>query len=237
MGLSNKNMNPGSKSQALKPIMMEEVIVAEAHDFSGKGFDWMDTGKYGAPDLAVRFVLNLPGVDHEDWSRQPQVEIYGDVKGTKDPSTDEYTSLDSMGSAFKVFEAFAALDVELEVTPGNVGISDNVLRQAIDETFYRLRYVTGQSSNGKVYFDAWDRIYPSLERSQYETADDLEETFRDAFISEVEGGWVKRFQPDLIDGGYSMNSNGAAPPSTSRLSNTNESTTDSSFEPDDNLPF
>ena len=238
MALSNKDMTPGRSSQTLKPIMMEEVRIAQAHDFSGQGFDWMDTQQYGAPDLAVRFVLDLPGVDHESWSRQPQVEIYGDVKGSKDQSTGEYVTLDGMGSAFKVFEAFAAIGVELEVTPGNVAISNSTLRQAIDRTFYRLRYVTGESASGNAYFDAWDRIYPNLERSQFDNAEDLEQMFRSDFIDEVEGGWVKRFDPSIIKGGYDLNStpNSTTPPSGSGVSN-NVSSDESTFEPDDNLPF
>jgi len=245
MPLSNEGQSFGGSGNELLPIMIDTHRVRRVEDFSGQGFDWMDTDQWGVPDLAIKVFYDIDGVDVTSWSSEPSVDIYGDLNGTKDPATGEYVSLENQGGAFKVFEAFSAMDILLEVSAGNVGIPREVLEQAAGQQVTKLRYVAREDTAAdKVYFNDFDRLYPTVDTTDaFGSQEDIEEALRDLFLDQYEDGWVKDFRPELIDGGYSdgakpheaTSTAGTTAPSTTKPAST--SPDGGTFEPDDDLPF
>jgi hypothetical protein len=246
MPLTNEGMTVGSDGGALTPIMTEETTVRRVEDVSGRGFDWMDTDRYGTPDLAVKLFYDIAGVDVTQWAEEPSVDIYGDLDGTRDPSTGAIISLDGMGSAFKVFEAFTALDVRIEVGAGDVEISREALKAAQGQPFVKLRYAAREDGNS-VYFNDFGRIYPVPAHSDdYDSVEDAKQALRDLFLDQYEDGWVDDFRPELIDEEWSHHPHDEAPeeggatvpqvepPASASADNGAD---EGAFEPEDNLPF
>jgi hypothetical protein len=224
--------------------MVERHSVRRVEDKSMSGFDYLEDYDY-SPDVGIRVFYDIEGVDVTEWAQEPSIDIHGNLEGERDPSTGELTRVEGQSGAFKVFDFFAAVGVLYNCSAGDIAPSRRALEEAQGEEFVKLRFVTGEGSDGSVYFDDYDRVMPVPERTDaFDSMDEIEESLREQFLDDYAAGYQDSFRPSLIDGGFSegdedptvpsgnASGNGAPEPTT-----TPRSSDEDTFEPDDDLPF
>ena len=242
MPVTNENQSfTGSKGDPLRPIMVEKHAVRRVEDKTHSGFDYLSDYDY-SPDVGIRVFYDIEGVDVTTWTGEPHLDIHGNLKGERDPSTGVLTRVESQGGAFKVFDFFAAVGVLYNCSAGEVAPSRRALENAQGETFVKLRFVADESGDD-VYFNDYDRVMPPPERTDaFDSMDEIEQTLRDQFLDDYAAGYQEAFRPELIDGGFSegdedptVPGGDGATPSASKPAATGED--EDAFEPDDDLPF
>jgi len=229
----------GGSSETLTPIMVEPHRVRRVEDHTHTGFDYLSDSSYD-PDIGIRVFYDIEGVDVTTWSQEPSFDIHGNFDAAHDPSTGEITKIDGMKGAFKVFEFFTSIGVDITAAVGNVAPRREALEEAQGRAFTKLRYVAREEDDN-VYFNDYDRVRPVAANDPAErTQEEINQELRDLFLDDYEAGYQDRFRPELLDTGFSADptepttGDGAPQPSGRK---TPDSGGDDTFEPDDDLPF
>jgi hypothetical protein len=230
----------GGSSETLTPIMVETHRVRRVEDKTNTGFDYLDGVDYD-PDIGIRIFYDIEGVDVTTWSQEPSLDIHGNFDATNDPSTGEVTRIDGIGGAFKVFEFFTSVGVDITAAAGNVAPRREALEEAQGRAFTKLRFVADEGDD-RVFFNDYDRVRPVAANDPAErTQEEINQELRDLFLDDYESGYQDGFRPELLDAGYSdgqePHETGAPAPSGRKNGGGSNGTSDDSFEPDDDLPF
>jgi hypothetical protein len=225
--------------------MVEKHAVRRVEDKTQAGFDYLSDYDY-SPDVGIRVFYDIEGVDVTTWSQQPHLDVHGNLKGERDPTTGELTRVESQGGAFKVFDFFAAVGVLYNCSAGEIAPSRRALENAQGEEFVKLRFVAEESGDD-VYFNDYDRVMPPPGRTDaFDSMDKIEEVLREQFLDDYAAGYQEAFRPELIDGGFSEGDedptvpggDGAPEPSSTTPASTSSSAgSEDAFEPDADLPF
>ena len=229
----------GGSSEQLTPIMVETHRVRRVEDKTNTGFDYLDGVGYD-PDIGIRIFYDIEGVDVTTWSQEPSLDIHGNFDATNDPSTGEVTRIDGIGGAFKVFEFFTSVGVDITAAAGNVAPRREALEEAQGRAFTKLRF-DADAGDDRVFFNDYDRARPVAANDPADrTQEEITQALRDILLDAYAQGYPDAFRPELLDTGFSADAknpttgDGAPQPSGRK---TPDSGDDDTFEPDDDLPF
>lgn len=234
MPLSTNDISAGGSGEGARPYYIDEHRVRRVKTLP-RGPDYLSD----PVDLAVRIFYDIEGVDVTDWSREPSLDIFGDVR------TGPSGHLLDWGSAFKVAEAFSALGVTFEVRD-DLTIPRKALEEAQGCPFLKLRYVTAERDDGQgLFYNDFRRIKPVPRHSdEYDSVEAARQDLEDLFLSQHEDGWVPNYRPELVGADEApQTSSEDHSPSTGPLpssSTGNAAPKDDArgmFEPNDGVPF
>ena len=127
--------------------------------------------------IGIEMTLDI-GKDFE-----PTFYVGGDYK------RDEFGERINRGSLKKVDILFDALNIDAEIKEGGE-IPEDVINDIVGREFVRLSYVKGLKPNGKTQWADWQETRP--------VGTDYNE-FADAFLTAVEKGYVKNYDPQQDD--------------------------------------